>query len=410
MKLKLWGARFFLLLLGLIIGFSICEIVVRVAGIKGTPPPKLPLKVNERYYFDAFPTNPRNYFDVDLRTTRGGLYFKRLVASGVSRDALKKSPYAILIKRNSEHDRTPEFSVTKPAHTLRIILIGDSFTEGAGVREEDTFASRLTRIFKEKNPEEHIEIINDGHRGQDIWQIYDRFKRKASQWQPDIVLYTYNLNDAHLIPEMQARQNDIINDLSVVRVEKTPKKSLKNKVTKKLKRYFHIELAETSPFLKFLNQWDRLIARSRFLDVIRYRMNRLHASQVSTRWYQDMPTERNEPAWSKTKELILEMNQISKERGILFVVAICPLMSGLEKNYPFLEYHRAMKELLDRNGIPSIDLYPFFKGVKTEQMLVHELDAHPNEKGHEIMTRALHPFLLEQIHRVQEKTSSLPSR
>src|SRR5262245_7988462 len=64
----------------------------------------------------VYATNPRGYFDA----TNG-----------------------VTFQINSLGLRGPETSANKAEGTFRILCLGDSFTFGAGVREEDTFARRL---------------------------------------------------------------------------------------------------------------------------------------------------------------------------------------------------------------------------------------------------------------------------
>src|SRR5258708_21612512 len=49
----------------------------------------------------------------------------------------------VMVKTNSYGYRDREFSLEKPPGMLRIVMLGDSFTEGWGAPEQETFSKRI---------------------------------------------------------------------------------------------------------------------------------------------------------------------------------------------------------------------------------------------------------------------------
>ncbi len=378
-----WLSKIGLILLGLGTAFFVLEISFRLLHIQIRPTPKIFRELDDRTRLDTYPTNPRNYFKIDLRNSTGTAYLDRLLKQNkYSKDEILKTPYAVLISRNSKALRNPEFSNPPKKGTIRILVMGDSMTEGEGVNEEDAFVRKLDQLLQAHPHSSPVEIINGGHRGYDIWQIYDNFKRKILRWHPDIVLYVFTLNDTHLTPAMRENSN-FINDLGLLRPE---------------------QFAQTRPLKKFLNHF-------RVFEFINFRLARRNSTEKAVRWYQAMTSPKNEPAWSKTQELIAKMAQISSRHHIRFCATVLPLMFQLDENYPFRDYHRQLVEVFEKNDIPVLDLFPSFKGQEAKKLIVHPADFHPNEIGHQIIAEGLYPFLDQQIIQVQkpkekvEKTS-----
>ena len=106
--------------------------------------------------------------------------------------ALKNEDFSVRVNINGQGMRGAEAVLPKPENTVRLIVTGDSFIFGNGLKEENTFPNLLGdalgkyRIFGEKT----VEVINAGYGGgfsPDAHLIYLR-KLIARGYQPDIVI------------------------------------------------------------------------------------------------------------------------------------------------------------------------------------------------------------------------------
>ncbi len=90
---------------------------------------------------------------------------------------------------NSLGTRGPEFSITKPADTVRILSLGDSKTFGWGMSEAETYngvlAGRLQELLGSRKK---VEIINAGVNAWSFAQIFHYLRLYGLSYQPDIVL------------------------------------------------------------------------------------------------------------------------------------------------------------------------------------------------------------------------------
>src|SRR5882762_5002238 len=97
------------------------------------------------------------------------------------------------VRINSDGLRDREHAKAKPAGTVRIAVLGDSFSEAMHVPMEQTFWSRLERKLQEGNafPGKKVEVINFGVSGYGTAQELMTLRQKVWDYSPDIVMLTF---------------------------------------------------------------------------------------------------------------------------------------------------------------------------------------------------------------------------
>jgi hypothetical protein len=75
-----------------------------------------------------------------------------------------------------------DFPYTKDKEKLRILILGDSFTFGDEVSDDETYASYLQEMLP------HVEVINMGVHGYGHDQMLLLFKEEGVKYDPDIVI------------------------------------------------------------------------------------------------------------------------------------------------------------------------------------------------------------------------------
>ena len=158
-------AKIILLLSSLLLSLAIIEIALRITGYS----------YPEFYVADA----QRGYA---LRPGLRGWYRKEGEA---------------FVQINSDGLRDREHSKRKPANTIRIAVLGDSYTEAFQVNFENSFCALLERKLHEcpALSGHEVEVINFGVSGYGTAQELITLRNQVWQYSPDIVLLAFTTNN-----------------------------------------------------------------------------------------------------------------------------------------------------------------------------------------------------------------------
>jgi len=105
---------------------------------------------------------------------------------------LRRPEYRTHVVFNSHGLRGPERDYAKPAGVRRVLLLGDSFTEGYTVPEPETVRARLEDLLGAGGA--RAEVINAGTHGYGVDQEYIYYEIEGRRYAPDtvVVLFCYN--------------------------------------------------------------------------------------------------------------------------------------------------------------------------------------------------------------------------
>jgi hypothetical protein len=309
----------------------------------------------ERLFLDCYPSNPRGYFDVDLRQPAVRDAYAARGVAGVDAVAAR-APYAVEFRYNAlffrERDLTP-----KAPGVMRVMLLGDSFTEGQGVKESDTTARRLEG-FLNASGDRRWEVLNCARRGADFPSLHKMFE-KVLPFEPDVVVYAMVLNDPERSKELEARHGPMDD-----------------------------WILDHRRLLGGPDSGPPGLLGSRLADFVDDRVQAWRVGRDTKRWYLDLYGPANREGWARTQEEVRDMARQMRERGGRFVVASWPLLVDLE-DYPFAAADEAVARFCADAGILRVDLRPSLKGHTAESLWVHAVDHHPNEVAHGLAAEAL---------------------
>lgn len=99
------------------------------------------------------------------------------------------------LRTNSLGIRDVEHPIDKPPGELRIIGLGDSFTEGQGARYESSYLKVLERNLNSKQKRVNVRIIVGGVAGSDPFYCYRLLKDELLRFEPDVITLTINRSD-----------------------------------------------------------------------------------------------------------------------------------------------------------------------------------------------------------------------
>ena len=245
---------------------------------------------------------------------------------------------------------------------LRVAVVGDSFTNGAGVPYQDKYAVRLENLLNLNDgvPPAAVKIWAKG--GTSTYDHY-RYLEHAVEWEPDIVILGICLNDAE---DHQKNQTH-----SAWRADGLPK--------------------PPEGFMKWLTSWSK-VASFVYTKKEVVRAMKSHEQDYQKLYQEDYH------GYKKFQGFLGEMKKELDKRDIKFFVMIWPLLGDLKtENYSFHNIHEIVHGVLDGYGIPYVDLLPAFIGKSSTRLqAIPYVDGHPSEIGQRIATEVLYRALIEQ--------------
>ena len=168
-----WRGKLLLLLFGLLIGAVAVELVLRILG------PRIPV-VHSLTSIATFQTYHPIYG-----------FFHRPGASGW----IETPEFVSHVAINSRGLRERELPLEKPAGTYRVLVLGDSFVEGAQVPVEDTVTRRLEEKLSAAMPGRPVQVINAGNAGFGTAQELLFLEHDGRAYQPDLVILVYFIDN-----------------------------------------------------------------------------------------------------------------------------------------------------------------------------------------------------------------------
>jgi len=92
--------------------------------------------------------------------------------------------------------RDTEHAISKAEGTYRIVLLGDSATEGMQVQLKDTYGKQLEQLLNSSGKmKKNVEVINFGCSSYSNGQETLQLEQQVRQFKPDLVVMMYNRGD-----------------------------------------------------------------------------------------------------------------------------------------------------------------------------------------------------------------------
>ena len=236
-----------------------------------------------------------------------------------------------------------------------IIVFGDSFTYGSGLRYDDAYVYRFQKLLeKEKIRINFINFLKSGANPAESIEIYSRIKDDI---QHNAILYGLHLNDLIRFPTSYV-VNINANFLGATWI------------------------LRHSKLVSFV-----LSKKNKFID---------RKKKVA---YLTSPRVFEEPYFLENLQAVKIMKGMAEEEGRKFIAVILPILVDLEKETFKAVYERAVMKL-EEQGILVLDLSNVLKGFSDSELWILPFDQHPNEIAN-------HIFAEQLISRYQDVFSSL---
>lgn len=97
----------------------------------------------------------------------------------------------------------------KAKDRYRILILGDSFTEGYGIHQDKRF-SYLTETICNRSGRKRVEIINAGIRGYNLTQYYILLQQLNPKYKPDLVIIAATSGDLDVVNNKMLMDADVV--------------------------------------------------------------------------------------------------------------------------------------------------------------------------------------------------------
>jgi lysophospholipase L1-like esterase len=260
---------------------------------------------------------------------------------------------------NSAGFRDYEYAVTKPEATYRIVVMGDSTTAGNGVPDLDkTYTKQLEQLLN--TPETtgtHYEVLNMGVGGYHTMQEIETLRVKGLQYQPDLVLVTFCLNDFHLHSDGGV----------------------------------HRKLLEQSQLARRHTETARshgVLQHSRLAFILYHRLN------VAQTVYDHFYSQHILQGQTTVSAGFALLSDLQQRHGFVALVVILPAFTHPFTAYKHTPIHeRVWQAAAGLPGITVLDLLPSFAGLDQNAGKFSYDGVHMNEYGHKAMAEILQPIV-----------------
>jgi lysophospholipase L1-like esterase len=250
---------------------------------------------------------------------------------------------------NSLGGRGPEVVVKKPVGALRVLCLGDSFTFGEGVREDDTWPAELGEALSKQSGGRAVQVINAGVQGYDTKDEAALYLLQYAAYKPDVVIMAFVLNDATESSET-IRQNEALKK-------------------------------------------DSFSALGRISSMVGLVEQRRNSGKLQEEFFETTRKGFDSPKWAECKEVLAGMARVAKEDHFRFIVVIFPVFWQLDDQYPFKDIHQKIAAACREAGCECINLLDTYRGLDAPSLWVHPTDQHPNEIAHRLAAERIAEYL-----------------
>ncbi len=298
--------------------------------------------------------------------------------------------------------RGKDVDPTKPSGTYRILMLGDSFTQGKGVGDDDTFSNLLEQRLNAEPPAGmQFEVLNAGTDSYTPVLSFLQLAHRLGRLEPDLVVLNFDMSD--LVQEQAYRSiasfgpnGEVLAvaalPLSAPEAAASPLYALRVWIDHHL----------------YLTSWlvGRFAAPPEALEltvdnVVRRRNRRLLLHTLG--W----DREDRSKQWRDVFDSIRGIKGYCDRRGIEFLLTTYPWghqVSDHEwaaghtwinpKGAPISDrsVHRLEAFAADE-GIGFLNLFPAFRAYRGKDLLYYREDMHWTPAGHDLMAREFERYL-----------------
>lgn len=313
--------------------------------------------------------------------------------------------YNTTIRSNNIGCRGEDVIESQENDKIRILMLGDSFTMGRGVNDNETFSYVLEQKLNSQAGDK-FEVINCGVQSYTPLLEYLQLKQNYDFIKPDIVILNFDMGD--LLQEYTYRKVAEFDDSGEILAVS----GFKQAQTRKEPAIFRKTIMWVYKNMLFganlLEQIYKMSLRSKTISFENVVTRSSTKSLIHT--LKDYDDEQYEEILGYVEESMLKLKDFCLEKGCEYIITIYPRghqvsdEEWIPGRYSFIPKSAEisdrtvfdLQEFADKNNILFINTFPDFRSYSGDKRLFYDHDAHWTNKGHEVMADSIRNFLDEQ--------------
>jgi len=290
-------------------------------------------------------------------------------------------PFALTF--NNKGFRGADFTNQKKEETIRVLVIGDSYTAGLDYPDDHIFTSQWENYLNQSG---QYEVLNASCPAWGTDQYYVYWKTEGKALKPDHVILMYSPND---LREMWNH--------GIVRLDPQQNKIVSKKASLPRGQYWGWALATRSSLYQFLQKKVFHTDHGNFLKIFHhYPVN--YGIMDSTDW--DMPLFLKEPfaeveqSYDLLERLLVDIQEDCLAIGATLHVVKIPIRLEMDNTYQDSIFSKTIVEeriqqIANRNQILYYNLNDHIRQDSIGQGIFMSWEYHYNQAGHDWIAQAL---------------------
>ncbi len=256
---------------------------------------------------------------------------------------------------NSLGYNMPERPAQKPEGHWRIMIVGDSVTQGVGAdSRDDAYPNKTEQLLRQRLHSKKVEVWNCGTGGYNVDQVFLMMSHIVANYAPDVIIYSFCFND-YWGPDYF---------LSGQAAQRANAESVSGSVG----------------FLDRIKQLRAVVQAVGLYDRLHYRIYGYMPAYVDHKI--------SYPSWVAMKLRITGMRDFCRARGWPFAVSIVPYPQFLYVDDSCNLALYDLRAFLGKENIPFCDATPTLRNHKAESLFTND-GGHPNSRGYELIAENL---------------------
>jgi len=283
--------------------------------------------------------------------------------------------------------------------TLRIAMLGDSFTMGKGVKDDETFSVLLEKDLNLRS-ERPIEILNAGVDSYSPILSFLQLRNQLLNYEPDLVILNLDMSD--LLQELAYRQRAVYDSSGALAGVDGRLDQLHLTRTQRARNWINEHLYFSRLLVYYLQRWSHQHTGISVASVVGMANPAILAHTLSK---DDTTTRRGQ--WTPLFSSIRSIKSLCDERGISFLLTTYPWGHQVNESewqpgrFAFvtpedipsdtsLEYIRVFAH---DNEIDFLDFFGKFRAYSGREKLYYRYDMHWTPSGHKLVADTFAGYL-----------------